>query len=173
MSGIRIRVSPYGSGSEFYYTNPNPRIRTHITAPPPPPILDPPLGVTSVVKQENAPFFVPNLTKSLCQLARAWTGMPSPRRTLAPLWPWPTRPTTSRWLTSSPAPPGEQREVLSQYKYGEERKMGKRFMVFYSILIKNIPYILVLRSHLKKGCSYSRPWSTKNRLWLRLRKIIL
>ena len=26
-----IRISPYGSGSEFYYTNPDPRIRIHIT----------------------------------------------------------------------------------------------------------------------------------------------
>ena len=31
MSWIRIRISPYGSGSSFYYTDPDPRIRIHIT----------------------------------------------------------------------------------------------------------------------------------------------
>ena len=31
MSWIRIHISPYGSGSSFYYTDPDPRIRIHIT----------------------------------------------------------------------------------------------------------------------------------------------
>jgi len=31
MSWIRIRISPYGSVSSFYYTDPDPRIRIHIT----------------------------------------------------------------------------------------------------------------------------------------------
>ena len=32
MSWIRICISPYGSGSDFYYTNPDPQIRIRITA---------------------------------------------------------------------------------------------------------------------------------------------
>ena len=31
MSWIRICISPYGSGSDFYYTNPDPQIRIRIT----------------------------------------------------------------------------------------------------------------------------------------------